>query len=142
LEDRRSLQFSHDLSSVAVPISSSCKTSGEPERILGNPEGRAKAKRRGGGDGHVGTLCRPSSRACAGSGSEDCLRQIHIAKHLGEGVDRVRRGEHKTLKAAGDDRLTGTRYDWLRHPAAMEAKDRRGFALLRNSGLKTARAWA
>jgi len=68
--------------------------------------------------------------------------KFHIAKYLGEAVDRVRRGEQKTLKAAGDDRLTGTRYDWLRHPAGMEAKDRREFALLRNSGLKTARAWA
>jgi hypothetical protein len=67
--------------------------------------------------------------------------KFHIAKHLGEAVDRVRRREQKTLKAAGDDRLTGTRYDWLRHPVAMEPKDRREFAVLRNSGLKTARAW-
>lgn len=68
--------------------------------------------------------------------------KLHIAKHLGEAVDRVRRGEQKTLKAAGDDRLTGTRYDWLRHPARMEPKDRKEFSQLRNSGLKTARAWA
>jgi transposase len=68
--------------------------------------------------------------------------KFHIAKHLGEAVDRVRRREHKTLKAAGDDRLKGTRYDWLRHPATMEPNDRREFAELRNSNLKTARAWA
>lgn len=68
--------------------------------------------------------------------------KFHIAKHLGEAVDRVRRGEQKILKAAGDDRLTGTRYDWLRHPARMEPQDRQEFAHLRNSGLKTARAWA
>jgi transposase len=68
--------------------------------------------------------------------------KFHIAKHLGEAVDRVRRGEQKMLRAAGDDRLTGTRYDWLRHPAAMEPADRKQFAELRNSGLKTARAWA
>lgn len=68
--------------------------------------------------------------------------KFHIAKHLGEAVDRVRRGENKTLRAAGDDRLKGTRYDWLRHPAGMELKDRREFAALRNSNLKTARAWA
>ena len=54
----------------------------------------------------------------------------------------MRRGEQKTLKAAGDDRLTGTRYVWLRHPARMEPKDRKDFAQLRKSGLKTARAWA
>src|SRR5262249_28677152 len=42
--------------------------------------------------------------------------------------------------AAGDDRLTGTRYDWVGNPAAMEPADRRAFAELRRSGLKTARA--
>ena len=68
--------------------------------------------------------------------------KFHIAQHLGKAVDRVRRKENKTLKAAGDDRLAGTRYDWLRNPAAMEPKDRREFAELRKSGLKTARAWA
>jgi len=68
--------------------------------------------------------------------------KFHIAKHLGEAVDKVRRKENQTLRAAGDDRLTGTRYDWLRNPAAMEAADRKAFAALRQSGLKTARAWA
>jgi transposase len=68
--------------------------------------------------------------------------KFHIAQHLGEAVDRVRRRENKTLQAAGDDRLKGTRYDWLRHPAAMEPKDRREFTALRESNLKTARAWA
>jgi len=57
-------------------------------------------------------------------------------------VDQVRRKENKTLKAAGDDRLAGTRYDWLRNPTSMEPKDRKEFAELRNSELKTARAWA
>jgi transposase len=68
--------------------------------------------------------------------------KFHIAQHLGDAVDQVRRRENKTLQAAGDDRLTGTRYDWLRHPAAMEPKDRREFHALQNSNLKTARAWA
>jgi transposase len=68
--------------------------------------------------------------------------KFHIAKHLSEAVDLVRRRENKQLRAAGDDRLTGTRYDWLRHPAKMEPADRREFAALRDSALKTARAWA
>ncbi|HBY62187.1 MAG TPA: ISL3 family transposase, partial [Solibacterales bacterium] len=68
--------------------------------------------------------------------------KFHVAKHLGDAVDKVRRKEHKTLKAAGDDRLAGTRYDWLRNPAAMEPRDRKEFAELRKSELKTARAWA
>jgi transposase len=68
--------------------------------------------------------------------------KFHIAKPLGEAVDKVRRKENRTLRAAGDDRLTGTRYDWLRNPAAMEPADRKAFAELRRSGLKSARAWA
>lgn len=68
--------------------------------------------------------------------------KFHIAKHLSEAVDQVRRREHKQLKAAGDDRLAGTRYDWLRHPARMEPEDRKQFAALRDSNLKTAPAWA
>lgn len=42
--------------------------------------------------------------------------KFHIAKHLSQAVDLVRRRENKQLRAAGDERLTGTRYDWLRHP--------------------------
>jgi len=68
--------------------------------------------------------------------------KFHIAQHLGEAVDRVRRREHKELKAEGDERLTGTKYDWLRNPATMDAEQRREFASLRQSELKTARAWA
>lgn len=75
------------------------------------------------------------------AGGKIVYDKFHIAKHLGEAVDRVRRRENKTLRAAGDDRLAGTRYDWLRHPAAMDPRDRREFAALRNSNLKTARAW-
>jgi transposase len=68
--------------------------------------------------------------------------KFHFAEHLGQAVDKVRRKENKTLKAAGDDGLAGTRYDWLRNPAKMEPKDRKEFSELRNSELKTARAWA
>ncbi len=48
--------------------------------------------------------------------------KFHIAKHLGEAVDQVRRQENRTLRAAGDDRLAGTRYDWLRNPARMSQR--------------------
>src|SRR2546429_2280814 len=61
--------------------------------------------------------------------------KFHVAGHLGEAVDRVRRREHKALKAEGDERLTGTKYDWLRNPTSMDGKQRREFAELRNSEL-------
>lgn len=34
-------------------------------------------------------------------------------QHLEDAVERLRRMEDKTPKAAGDDRLAGTCYDWL-----------------------------
>ena len=40
--------------------------------------------------------------------------KFHVAKHLGEAVDKVRRPEHKELHAEGDERLKGTKYDWLK----------------------------
>jgi len=68
--------------------------------------------------------------------------KFHIAQHLGEAVDRVRRKEHKALKAEGDERLTGTKYHWLRNPVTLDQEGKREFAQLQQSELKTARAWA
>ena len=67
--------------------------------------------------------------------------KFHIAKHLGEAVDTVRRQEHKQLQAAGDNRLKGTKYWWLKNPENFRFASWREFAELRNSQLKTARAW-
>jgi len=68
--------------------------------------------------------------------------RFHCAKHLNEGVDRVRRAEHRELQARGDTRLTGTKYAWLRHPDHFKPAAWRAFAALRTSTLKVARAWA
>jgi len=68
--------------------------------------------------------------------------KFHVAQHLGQAVDQVRRKENKALQAQGDQRLKGTRYDWLINPANRDPMDRRAFNALRNSELKTARAWA
>lgn len=46
---------------------------------------------------------------------------FHVAKHLHNAVDRVRRTEHWTLTQAGDSRLTGTKYLWIMHPTDMRA---------------------
>jgi transposase len=68
--------------------------------------------------------------------------KFHIAKLAADAVDQVRRREAKALAAEGDDRLKGTRYSWLRNPLTEDADRRRRFAPLRDSNLKTARAWA
>lgn len=66
--------------------------------------------------------------------------KFHVAKHLGDAVDRVRRGEQRELRADGKDILTGTRYLWLTNE--WSAKQQEMFAALRGSHLRTARAWA
>jgi transposase len=68
--------------------------------------------------------------------------KFHVAKHLGEAVDRVRRSENKRLRAEGDERLVGTKYQWLRHPDNFRDDQWREFHKLRTSNLQTARAWA
>jgi transposase len=69
--------------------------------------------------------------------------KFHVARHLGEAVDKVRRHEHRELKAKGDDRLTKTKHAWLINPAAMKPEIWRGwFRDLRQSTLRTAHAWA
>lgn len=43
--------------------------------------------------------------------------KFHIAKYLGEAVDKVRRAENRSLvKAEDDDTLKGTKYLWLTNP--------------------------
>jgi transposase len=78
----------------------------------------------------------------AGADSKIVFDKFHIASHLGEAVDKVRRQEHRELLREGDETLIGTKYDWLRHPANFTRRAWRRFAELRESALKTARAWA
>ena len=59
----------------------------------------------------------------------------------GGAVDKVRRQEHRRLLAQGDELLKGSKYSWLRNPQNMSREQWREFAVLRASGLKTARAW-
>lgn len=68
--------------------------------------------------------------------------KFHVAKHLAEAVDRVRRAENKVLRAAGDNQLVGSKYQWLRNPGNFTDAQWREFRQLRTSKLKTARAWA
>ncbi len=67
--------------------------------------------------------------------------KFHIMKHLGEGVDRVRRAEHRQLRSAGDERLAKTRYWWLTHPERLEGEARARIDALRGGTLRTARAF-
>jgi transposase len=68
--------------------------------------------------------------------------KFHVAKHLGEAVDQVRRAENKALQAEDDDRLKGTRQLWLFNKSNLSPQQRRRFVAIRQGGLKTARTWA
>ncbi|GIW55731.1 MAG: ISL3 family transposase [Nitrospiraceae bacterium] len=68
--------------------------------------------------------------------------KFHVAKHVHEAVDAVRKAEHRALKQAGDERLTGTKSLWLMRPQDMSEEQRRTFRTLRQGELKVARAWA
>jgi transposase len=68
--------------------------------------------------------------------------KFHVAKYLGEAVDKVRRQEHKALMAEGHEDLKGSKHDWLYNPENMTRKQKIRFKSLRDSTLKTARAWA
>ena len=77
-----------------------------------------------------------------GAGEKIAFDKFHVAKYLGEAVDKVRRQEHKALLAQGWEDLKGTKHTWLRNPWNMSARQWRDFQALRQSTLKTARAWA
>ena len=68
--------------------------------------------------------------------------KFHVAKYLGEAVDKVRRQEYKKLMAKGRKDLKGTKYDWLYNPQNMSHRQKQRFKALRESTLKTASAWA
>lgn len=77
-----------------------------------------------------------------GADKKIAFDKFHVAKYLGDGVDKVRREEHRRLLAMGDDRLKKTKYHWLSNPENMTITQWDGFAALCDSNLKTARAWA
>lgn len=68
--------------------------------------------------------------------------KFHVMMHVTSAVDAVRKQEHKALAAVGDTRLTRTKYAWLKNPKNFSRKAWREFAALRDSTLKSARAWA
>jgi transposase len=68
--------------------------------------------------------------------------RFHVAKHLGDAVNDVRKREHTELMRDGDDTLKGSRYLWLKNPENMKPKQRLLFENLKDLTLKVAKAWA
>jgi transposase len=80
--------------------------------------------------------------AVPGGMSKIIFDKFHVAALWSKGVDLVRREEHRKLRAEGDQRLTGSKYLWLRNPTQMSDETWEEFEELRESNLRTARAWA
>ncbi len=68
--------------------------------------------------------------------------KFHIAKHLGEAVDKVRKAENRSLSKEGIDMLKGTKYLWLTNPNNWSEKQEALFKELRDKELKVGRAWS
>lgn len=68
--------------------------------------------------------------------------KFHIAQYLGDAIDKVRKQEHKALMKDGYDDLKGSKYDWLTNLSNLSRQRQCTFKVLRESTLKTARAWA
>jgi len=83
-----------------------------------------------------------SSVAQWAPGAEIVHDKFHVAKHLNEAVDRVRRQENRTLRADGDDRLVGSKHLWLFHPDNLDSERKAELDSLRGESLRTGRAWA
>lgn len=71
-----------------------------------------------------------------------CFDKFHVAKHLGDAVDKVRRQEQREQMEAGDRSLVGTKYNWLRNPESMAVGSASFFERMKRVALRTARAWA
>jgi len=65
--------------------------------------------------------------------------KFHVAQHLGEAVDQVRRQEHRELLEEGDRTLVGTKHLWLQTTLTGAQAER--FEGLRQLSLKVAKAW-
>lgn len=68
--------------------------------------------------------------------------RFHIMQHVSNGVDRVRKDEHKALLQQGDETLKRSKYLWLYSAENMPAAARARFDQIKHGNLKTARAWA
>lgn len=74
-------------------------------------------------------------------GAEIVHDKFHIAKHLNDGVNRVRTEEHRRLLREGDDRLKGTRWFWLHSEENLTDAQYESFRDIKDAALKTSKAW-
>lgn len=52
--------------------------------------------------------------------AKSAFDRFHIAKHLGDAVNAVRKDEHRELLSKGDATLAKTKFVWLQKPNRMK----------------------
>ena len=67
---------------------------------------------------------------------------FHMMQHMNGAVNDVRKAEHRSLRAEGDDSLEGTRWLWLYGMENVPESRGPAFDALKFANLKTSRAWA
>ena len=84
-----------------------------------------------------------STTAHVPQGAEKIVHDpFHMMQHMNRAVNDVRKAEHRTLTAQGDDTLEGTRWLWLYGRENIPEGQRPAFDALKSAHLLTARAWA
>ncbi len=68
--------------------------------------------------------------------------RFHVMKLATEAVDEVRRAEHRQLKKEDDDRLTGTKFLWIKSQENLTEKQQSLFDETYTQQLQTGKAWA
>ena len=68
--------------------------------------------------------------------------RFHVMQLATKAVDQVRRREHKRLQGEGDDRLTHSRYVWLKSQENLTENQRDLFNAIYTQQLETGKAWA
>ena len=71
-----------------------------------------------------------------------CFDKFHVAKHLGDAVNKVRSHEQRELVRDGDRSLVGTKFTWLRNPTNLPRDSKDFFERMKRIAIRTARAWA
>ena len=70
-----------------------------------------------------------------------CIDHFHVTSLVVKALEQVRRTEHSKLTRQGDDRLKGTRFDWLMTPERMPPQRRKRLDEMLKQDLRVCEAW-
>ena len=67
--------------------------------------------------------------------------KFHISKHINDAVNKTRVKEHRSMLKKNDDRLTGTKFLWLRGLEQLDDESLSQIEDMKKAGLNVAKAW-